>query len=111
MRDNLRLYHMMFRQLRHWLPGERVTRQRNLALLVVGLFLAGSVHLPLIGRKLPGSAKKWSRGTRLRPSLGNPGVTARTYYEPLLPSLLRPVVGQHLVATVAITAVEPWHGA
>ena len=56
MRDNLRLYHMMFRQLRHWLPGERVTRQRNLALLVVGLFLAGSVHLPLIGRKLPGSA-------------------------------------------------------
>lgn len=111
MRDNLRLYHMMFRQLRHWLPGERVTRQRNLALLVVGLFLAGSVHLPLIGRKLPGRAKKWSRATRLRRFLGNPGVTVRTYYEPLLTSLLRAVVGQQLVLIVDMTVVGPWHRA
>ena len=48
MRSNLRLYHKMFGQIRHWLPGERVTRQRNLALLVVGLYLAQSVYLTKI---------------------------------------------------------------
>lgn len=58
MRSNLRLYHKMFHQISQWLKGERVTRRHNLALLVVGLYLAQSVYLNKIGSKLPIVAKK-----------------------------------------------------
>ena len=39
MRDNLRLYHTMTAQICQWLPDERVTRVRNLALFLTGLYL------------------------------------------------------------------------
>ena len=45
MRDNLRLYHTMVAQIRKWLPDERITRVRNLALFLTGLYLSRKVHL------------------------------------------------------------------
>jgi len=43
MSNNLRMYHKILTQLCQWLPDERITRMRNLALLVTGLFLSGKV--------------------------------------------------------------------
>jgi hypothetical protein len=51
MRDNLQLYDTMIVRMRKSLPDERVTRVRNLALFLTGLYLAGNVHLSFIVRK------------------------------------------------------------
>jgi hypothetical protein len=50
---NLRLYHKLLSQFGQWFPEERITRKRNLAWLVVDLYLSASVHLPHIVRELP----------------------------------------------------------
>jgi hypothetical protein len=88
MRDNLRLYHTWIGQLRKWLPGERITRIRNLALLLSGLYLARKVHLSLIAEEwhLPG--KLPSLTNRLRRFLDNSGVSVCGYYRPVAESLV-----------------------
>ena len=45
MPDNLHLYHKILHQICQWLPQERITRLRNLALFMTGLYLGGTVHL------------------------------------------------------------------
>ena len=50
MRDNLLLYHTITAQKRQWLPGERITRVRNLALFLTGLYLSRKVHLFRLSR-------------------------------------------------------------
>lgn len=111
MRSNLRLYHKMFKQVRQWLHGERVTRQRNLALLVVGLYLSQSVYLNKIGSKLPIAAKKLSLADRLRRFLGNAAVQVQAYYEPLLVPLLRGLADKEVLLIIDTTVVGPWHRA
>ena len=111
MRNNLRLYHKLFGQIRHWLPSERVTRQRNLALLVVGLYLAQSVHLTKIASKLHVPAKKLSLANRLRRFLRNAAVNIQAYYEPLLLPLLKAVAGKDVLLIIDTTKVGPWHRA
>ena len=88
MRDNLRLYHTMITQIRKWLPGERITRVRNLALFLTGLYLSRKVHLSLIVRKWPTSGKMPSLVNRLRRFLDNPRVCVRDYYQPMAESLV-----------------------
>jgi hypothetical protein len=78
MRDNLRLYHTMTAQISKWLPDERITRVRNLALFLTGLYLSRKVHLPLIVRKWPTAGKVPSLVNRLRRFLDNPRVCVRT---------------------------------
>jgi hypothetical protein len=58
--NNLQLYHKVFQQLSQWLPEERVTRLRNGALLIAGLYLSRAVHLSHIVREwpLPGRARR-----------------------------------------------------
>ncbi len=77
MRDNLRLYHTMVAQICKWLPDERITRVRNLALFLTGLYLGASVHLPFIARKWPTVGKLPSLVNRLRRFLDNPRVSVR----------------------------------
>ena len=50
MQTNLPLYHRILKQLRQGLPDERVTRQRNMALLMTGLYLSWPVHMALVVR-------------------------------------------------------------
>jgi hypothetical protein len=88
MRDNLRLYHTMMAQICKCLPGERVTRVRNLALLLTGLYLSRKVHLPLIVRKWPVPGKVPSLVNRLRRFLNNRRVCVRDYYRPVAESLI-----------------------
>lgn len=111
MRNNLRLHHKIFGQIRHWLPDERVTRQRNLALLVVGLYLAQSVYLTKIASKLHLPAKKLSLAGRMRRFLRNAAVKVNAYYEPLLIPLLQAVAGKKVLLIIDTTKVGPWHRA
>jgi hypothetical protein len=88
MRNNLRIYHTIVRQIHKWFPDERITRVRNLALLVTGLYLARKVHLALIADEwhLPG--RTVSLVNRLRRFLSNPRVSVRHYYQPVAESLV-----------------------
>jgi hypothetical protein len=81
MRDNLRLYHTTMAQIRKWLPNERITRVRNLALFLTGLYLSRKVHLSLIARKWPSPGKEPSLVNRLRRFLDNPKACVRDYWE------------------------------
>ena len=45
MTNNLQLYHKTVTVLCQWLPGERITRLRNMALLLVGLQLERVMHI------------------------------------------------------------------
>jgi hypothetical protein len=94
MRNNLRVYYSIMSQVTEWLPGERVTRLRNLALFLTGLYLAGSVHLPHIGRKLPTGGKLPSLVNRMRRFLDNPRVSVRDFYEPVARQLIQTFRGQ-----------------
>jgi hypothetical protein len=80
MRNNLQLYNMFLRELCQWLPKERITRKRNLALLVVGVYLGRAVHLPLIVRKWPMEAKAPSLVNRLHRFLSNPRLDPQACY-------------------------------
>ena len=88
MRDNLRINHKMLSYLVKCLPAERITRVRNLALLMTGLVLSMSVHLSQIVKKWPTAARQRSLVNRLRRFLDNPRVDVRACYEPLVRQLL-----------------------
>lgn len=45
------LYHTCFRKIRQLRPNERVTRVRNMAWLLTGLFMGQCVHLSYIARR------------------------------------------------------------
>ena len=94
MRDNLRLYRKMLAEMKEFLPDERITRVRNMALVVTGVFLAESVHLSAIAKKLPLSSRLTSLANRLRRFLKNPRVDPGRFYRP--------------VAQVLLGSFEPW---
>jgi hypothetical protein len=96
MRDNLRVYYNMLARMTGWLPEQRVTRLRNLALFITGLYLGASVHLGHIARKLPVQGKLPSLVNRLRRFLANPRVDVREWYEPVARQLLAVFRGQPL---------------
>lgn len=80
MGSNLHLYHTWRKQLQQLAPDPCESRLTNLVLLVVGLYLAQSVHLTLIARKLPIRAQKLSLDKRLRRFLANGAVRVREWY-------------------------------
>jgi hypothetical protein len=82
MHDNLRLYDQHLRRLRQLMPQERITRVRNLALLVSGLIQSGSVHLSHIARQWPTAAKLPSLENRLRRFLSNPRLSVQRLIAP-----------------------------
>lgn len=90
MSDSLRLYHSISQQLDEFHPGERVTRRRNLALFMTGLFLANSVHLSHVVRKWPTEGKLPSLVNRLRRFLKNPRLDVPSLYQPVAETLLSP---------------------
>lgn len=82
MRDNLRLYRKMLAEMEEFLPDARITRVRNMALVVTGLFLAESVHLASLAKKLPLSGRVVSLVNRLRRFLKNTDVETSRFYCP-----------------------------
>jgi hypothetical protein len=103
MQNNLRLYGNVLSQLRKWLPGERITRLRNMSWLMIGMFLAQSVHLSHIARKLPLPGQIVSLTNRLRRFLNNRRVDVRAYYEPVARLLIARFRGQRLVLLMDCT--------
>lgn len=105
MRNNLRIYNKMLAQLCQWLPDERITRLRNLALLVVGVYLEESVHLSHIVASWPLSGKAPSLVNRLHRFLANRLVAPLSCYEPLAATLLQAYAGQPLRLLIDTTKV------
>lgn len=83
------LYHSWVKQLLQLRPDERVTRVRNLAWLVVGIYQSKSVHLSAIAQEIPSRAKLLSLVRRLERFLDNPALHVRTWYEPMARSWLQ----------------------
>jgi hypothetical protein len=65
MSHNLDLYHNTRRQFVKWYPDARITRVRNLALLVTGLCLGMAIHLSQIAGEWPLPGKEPSLVNRL----------------------------------------------
>lgn len=89
MQDSLRLYHSILQRIDGFLPVGRITRCRNLALLMTGLLLARSVHLAQIVRSWPLPAKLMSLANRLRRFLSNERVGCWMLYKPVARHLLQ----------------------
>lgn len=109
MPNNLQTYHTTLHQLRQWLPQERITRLRNMALLLLGLQLSGAIHLPLIVRKWPVAGKVPSLTNRLRRFLNNPHVSVRDWYHPLAQQLVNVYTGHEIRLVIDCTKVGFHH--
>lgn len=83
-----RLYHSWFRQIEQMWSHLRLTQRRNLAYLLVGIYLSKSVALNQIALKIPGQAVEVSVQRRLSRFLGNPAIRVRACYDPLVEPLL-----------------------
>lgn len=107
--NNLQLYHKIFDQLRQRWPEERVTRVRNSALLVIGLYLGKAVHLAHIVRLWPLPGKERSLVNRLRRFLNNHRVDVATWYQPIIEPLVRRLDGQPIRLVIDVTKVGLGH--
>ena len=76
------LYSSLHRFILQTLPDRCDTRLANLLFMMRGLFLARSVQLEHIARKMPSRAKKQSSVKRFRRFLDNPLVQAREWFAP-----------------------------
>lgn len=85
------LYDTVIRKLRQLRPQERITRLKNLAWLMTGIFLSKSVHLSKIAAKIPARAVLLSVVQRLHRFLDNPFFHVRSWYEPVIGQLLKDV--------------------
>lgn len=109
MQDSLRLFSAMQKHVRRFLPQERITRVRNLTLLVTGVFLSRSVHLSHIVRTWPVPSKISSLSNRLRRFLSNPHVEPFRYFEPVASMLLQRFATTQVRLLLDVTQVGPWH--
>lgn len=103
--NNLQLYHKLREQLSQWLPAERVTRQRNGALLVIGLYLSHAIHLSHIVRHLPLLGQDLSLVNRLRRFLDNPRMDVWAWYRPVAEQLVAQLAGQPIRLVIDSTKV------
>lgn len=87
----------------------RVTRQRNLALLMTGLVLARRVHLDHIVRKWPVRATLPSLANRLRRFLSNARLDPVRLYEPVARLLLARLSGTRVRLILDVTKVGLRH--
>lgn len=105
MPHNLHTYNKILRQLRQWLPQERITRQRNMALLVTGLFLSMGIHLSLIVNEWPLLSKNVSLVNRLRRFLDNQRMSVQAWYWPLAQEIVTVFAGRELRLVIDCTKV------
>ena len=99
MPNNLQLYNKVLQQLCQWLPEERITRKRNMALLVSGLYLSMTIHLSQITDRWHVGGKSVSLVNRLRRFLDNPQVVVADWYRPLAQNLMAVFAGKELRLT------------
>jgi hypothetical protein len=83
------LYNTWRKQLHQLTPDNCESRLQNMLWLIVGVFLARSVHLTKVACKLPIRVQKLSLDKRLRRFLNNNAVRVREWYHPVATILLR----------------------
>lgn len=77
------LYDAWFCWLSQHLQGERITRIRTAAAVVMGLFESRSVHLSEIASCVPGHAKLLSQERRISRLLNNAAICPKRWYKPI----------------------------
>lgn len=75
------LYHTWMKRICELWSGKRLTQLRNLAWLIVGMYMSHSVTLSKIAGNIPGSANLLSATRRLSRFLENPAIRVRKWYE------------------------------
>ena len=88
------LYDTWYAEMRELRPTEHTSRLRSFVWLVVGLFLAQSVHVGKIGKKIPGPATNKSKERRVQRILDNPAIRVRRWYAPWVTAILAQI-GAH----------------
>mgnify|MGYP002064735349 CR=1 FL=1 len=109
MPNNLRLYHKMRQQFCQWLPKERSTRIRNMALFITGLYLSGQSHLSKIVRTWPLPGKLPSLTNRLWRFLNNPNMVVEAWYAPVAQAIIQRLPDRPLTLVVDTTKVGFYH--
>ncbi len=74
------LYHTWHSRISQLRSNERLTRVRNMAWLITGIFLSRSVHLSRVASKIPATTNLLSGARRLSRFLDNPAVRVRAWY-------------------------------
>jgi hypothetical protein len=97
------------KKLMQLFPDERITRIRNLAWLIVGIFASKSVNLSRIASKIPGTILMNSIIRRLDRFLENTAVRVRDWYEPIVRGLLEQRSGQRIRLLVDGSKVGSGH--
>jgi hypothetical protein len=87
-----RLYHSWLERIKQLRPKERITRLRNMAWLISGIFASRSVHLSQVASKMKGAAKLNSQIQRLSRFLDNGVIRVREWYRPIAVGLLERVI-------------------
>ncbi len=77
------LYHTWIRGIQQLRPGERITRIRNLVLLMLGMLDSKSVALSKVAVRIPGEAKTQSTTRRLWRFVNNAKVNVAEWYQPV----------------------------
>ncbi|MCZ7570767.1 MAG: transposase [Ardenticatenaceae bacterium] len=109
MRRNLAIYHSVLEQFCKWLSDERITRVRLLAWWVTGMYLAESVHLSKVARKLPLGAQEPSVVNRLVRWLKNPRVRIQRDYRPVVLGIVQALSRQQVRLILDCTKVGVGH--
>lgn len=100
------LYHTCFRKIEQLRPNERVTRVRNMAWLLSGLFMGRCVYLSHIARKIPGKSQKLSKVKMLSRLLDNRHIHVRAWYEPVARELLTVAVNHGQVIRLVVDGTK-----
>lgn len=99
----LQQYYSLLGQLRQWWPDERITRVRNMGLLMLGLYLSQAIHMALLVREWPVAGKIPSLVNRLRRFLDNKQVQVRTWYRPIAEELVQSFEGREFRLVIDTT--------
>ena len=103
-------YHTFHQQIRQMLPVKHVSRLRNLAWLMTGIYHSRSVHLSHIASQMLGQAKRRSRTRRISRFLHNGHVRVRQWYKPVAESLLAEAVAKGQTIQLIIDATKVTNG-
>ena len=87
-----RIYHTWVKRIKQLRSKERISRVRNMAWLITGIYQSQSVHLSKIGNKMQGRACLSSHIQRLSRFLDNKAIRVRDWYRPIAENLIRRVV-------------------
>lgn len=94
------LYHRWHKMVKEMRPEERITRTRNFAYLLGGLYQSRSVHLSKIADKMPGQANLPSKARRLGRFLDNNAIQVREWYEPVARMVINRLVNGEICLVI-----------